>query len=58
MRKLYDETGGQLQRWESLGNLGAVASDARGIACPPSRANRAPTDGLPDWLPPNTCALL
>ena len=32
MRKLYEATGGQPQRWESLGNLGAVASDAPGIA--------------------------
>ena len=32
MRKLYEATGGQPQRWESLGNLGAVASDAAGIA--------------------------
>jgi hypothetical protein len=24
MRKLYEATGGQPQRWESLGNLGAV----------------------------------
>jgi hypothetical protein len=28
MRKLYEATGGQPQRWESLGNLGAVKSDA------------------------------
>jgi hypothetical protein len=32
MRKLYEATGGQPQRWESLGNLGVVASDAAGIA--------------------------
>jgi hypothetical protein len=32
MRKLYEATGGQPQRWESLGNLGAVASDAASIA--------------------------
>src|SRR5260370_21198590 len=32
MRKLYEATGGKPQRWESLGNLGAVASDAAGIA--------------------------
>ena len=32
MRKLYETTGGQPQRWESLGNLGVVASDAAGIA--------------------------
>jgi hypothetical protein len=32
MRKLHEATGGQPQRWESLGNLGAVASDAPGIA--------------------------
>ena len=28
----YEATGGQPQRWESLGNLGAVVSDAAGIA--------------------------
>jgi hypothetical protein len=32
LRKLYEATGGQPQRWESLGNLGAVASDAARIA--------------------------
>jgi hypothetical protein len=32
MRKLYEATDGQPQRWESLGNLGTVASDAAGIA--------------------------
>ena|SRR5258708_5488843 len=32
MRKLYEATGGQPQRWESLGNLGAVKSDAAAIA--------------------------
>ena len=32
MRKLYEATGGQPQRWESLGNLGAVKADAAGIA--------------------------
>jgi hypothetical protein len=32
MRKLYEATGGQPQRWESLGNLGTVKSDAPGIA--------------------------
>ena len=32
MRKLYKATGGQPQRWESLGNLGTAASDAAGIA--------------------------
>jgi hypothetical protein len=32
MRKLYEATGGQPQRWGSLGNLGAVKSDAPGIA--------------------------
>jgi hypothetical protein len=32
MRKLYEVTGGQPQRWESLGNLGAVKADAAGIA--------------------------
>jgi hypothetical protein len=32
MRKLYEATGGQPQRWESLGNLVAVKADAAGIA--------------------------
>ena len=32
MRKLYEATGGQPQRWESLGNLGATKVDAVGIA--------------------------
>ena len=32
MRKLYEATGGKPQQWESLGNLGVVASDAAGIA--------------------------
>jgi hypothetical protein len=32
MRKLHEATGGKPQRWESLGNLGALASDAAGIA--------------------------
>jgi hypothetical protein len=32
MRNLYEATGGKPQRWESLGNLGVVASDAAGIA--------------------------
>jgi hypothetical protein len=32
MPKLYEATGGLPQRWESLGNLGTVASDAHGIA--------------------------
>ena len=32
MRKLYEATGGQPQRWESLGNSGAVKADAAGIA--------------------------
>jgi hypothetical protein len=31
IRKLYEATGGQPQRWESLGNLGAVKADAAGI---------------------------
>jgi hypothetical protein len=31
MRKLYEATGGQPQRRESLGNLGVVKSDAAGI---------------------------
>jgi hypothetical protein len=33
MRKLYEATDGQPQRWESLGNLGAVKADAAAIAC-------------------------
>jgi hypothetical protein len=32
MRKLHEATGGQPQRWESLGNLGAGNGDAAGIA--------------------------
>ena len=32
MLKLYEATGGQPQRWESLGNLGTVTADAAGIA--------------------------
>ena len=32
MRKLHEATGGQPQRWESLGNLGAVKADTAGIA--------------------------
>jgi hypothetical protein len=32
MRKLHEVTGGRPQRWESLGNLGAVKADAAGIA--------------------------
>jgi hypothetical protein len=32
MRKIYEATGGQPQRWESLGNLGTVKADATGIA--------------------------
>jgi hypothetical protein len=28
MRKVYEATGGQPQRWESLANLGAVKADA------------------------------
>jgi hypothetical protein len=32
MRKLYEVTGGNPQRWESLDNLGAVNADAAGIA--------------------------
>jgi hypothetical protein len=32
MRKLYEATGGNPQQWESLDNLGTVASDAAGIA--------------------------
>ncbi len=32
MRKLYEATGGQPQRWESLDNLGVVKADAAGIA--------------------------
>jgi hypothetical protein len=32
MRKLHEATGGQPQRWESFGNLGAVKADAAAIA--------------------------
>ena len=32
MRKLHEATGGQPQRWESLGNLGAAKADVAGIA--------------------------
>jgi hypothetical protein len=32
MGKLYEATGGQPQRWESLDNLGAVKADAAGIS--------------------------
>jgi hypothetical protein len=32
MRELYEATGGQPQRWESLGNQGSVKADAAGIA--------------------------
>ena len=32
VRALYEATGGQPQRWESLGNLGADQADAAGIA--------------------------
>jgi hypothetical protein len=32
LRKLYEATGGQPQRWESLGNLGAAKADAAAIA--------------------------
>jgi hypothetical protein len=32
MHKLYEATGGQQQRWEFLGNLGAIEADAAGIA--------------------------
>ena len=32
MRKLYEATGGQPQRWESFDNLAAVKADAAGIA--------------------------
>ena len=32
MRKLYEATGGQPQRWESLDSLGAVKAEWAGIA--------------------------
>jgi hypothetical protein len=32
MRKVYELTKGKLQRWESLGNLGASKADASAIA--------------------------
>jgi hypothetical protein len=31
-RNFYEATGGQSQRWESLGNLGAAKADAAGFA--------------------------
>jgi hypothetical protein len=31
MRKVYEATGGQPQRWESLGNLGAGKANAAAI---------------------------
>ncbi len=40
MRKLHEATGGQPQRWESLGNLGAGKADAAAIAYAAER----------DWL--------
>ena len=40
MRKLYEATGGQPERWESLDNLGAVKADAAAIAYAAER----------DWL--------
>ena len=40
MRKLHEATGGKPQRWESLGNLGAVKADAAAIAYAAER----------DWL--------
>ena len=46
MRKLYEATGGQPQRWESLGNLGTVASDAAGIAYAVERGWLIISDGL------------
>jgi hypothetical protein len=52
MRKVYEATSGQPQRWESLGNLGSVKADAAGIAYAVER----------DWLiaagnPPNSICL-
>jgi hypothetical protein len=41
MRKLYKATGGEPQRWESLGNLGTVKTDAAGIAYAVEAATRA-----------------
>jgi len=41
MRKFYEATGGQPQRWRYLGNLGAVKADASGIAYAVEQ----------DWLP-------
>jgi hypothetical protein len=32
MRKVYEATGRRPQRWESVGNSGAVKADAAGIA--------------------------
>jgi hypothetical protein len=46
--KLYEATGGQPQRWESLGNLGAGEADAAGIAYAESaRHFRRPALGEP-----------
>jgi len=47
MRKLYEATGGQPQRWESLGNLGAVRADAAGIAYAAERDWLIISGGLP-----------
>jgi hypothetical protein len=41
MRKLYEATGGQPQRWETLDNLGAVKADAGGTAYAVEAATRA-----------------
>src|SRR6266851_4657026 len=46
MRKLYEATGGQSQRRETLGNLGTVASDAAGIAYAVERDWRIISGGL------------
>jgi hypothetical protein len=50
MRKLYEATGGQPQRWESLGNLGAVKADAAGLAANRSantNKRRPAQEGMP-----------
>ena len=48
MRKLYQATGGQPRRWESLGNLGVVKADAAATAYAAER----------DWLVISVVALV
>ena len=47
MCKLHDATGGQPQRWESLGNLGTIKADAAGIAYAVERDWLIISGGLP-----------